>query len=54
MSNVILSHTLADFEVPYVVRWYTFTTDDLFLYDTKKYNVQEGWNVTKSAHQFQR
>ena len=37
-----------------VVRWYIVTTYDLpgIKYDTKKYYVQEEWNVTKSGHQY--
>ena len=37
-----------------IVRWYAVTTYDLYTRcDTKKYYVQEEWNVRKSGHQYQ-
>ena len=38
MSNAVLRHILAVFAVMY--------------FDTKKYCVQEGWNVTEADHQY--
>ena len=36
-----------------VARWHIVTTYDLpGMYDTKKYLVQEEWNVTRSGHQY--
>ena len=46
MSNAILPHTLALFAVDNTLV-YCYTSRPI--YDNKKYYVQEGWNVTKSA-----
>ena len=39
-----------------VVRWYLYTVTTVVttydLHDTKKHDVQEEWNVTKSGHQY--
>ena len=49
MSNAILPHTLAVFAVGgTLVYCYDLRPID----DTKKYYVQEGWNVTKSGYQY--
>ena len=49
MSNAILSHTLAEIAVG---RTLVYCYDLRSMYDTKKYDVQEEWNVAKSGHQY--
>ena len=44
----ILPHTLATLAVGNTVTTYPV----LPTYDTKKYDVQKEWNVTKSGHQY--
>ena len=49
VSNAILPHTLAVFAVgSTLVSCYDLRP----MYDTKKYYVQEEWNVTKSGHPY--
>ena len=49
MNNAILLHTLAVFAVGSTL---VYCYDLRPIYDTKKYYVQEEWNVTKSGHQY--
>ena len=48
MNNAILPHTLAVFVIGSTL---VYCYDLRPIYDTKKYYVQEEWNVTKSDHQ---
>ena len=49
MSNAILPHTLAVFAVGSTL---VYCHDLGPMYDTKKFYVQEEWNVAKSGHQY--
>ena len=49
VSNAILPHTVA---VVAVGSTLVHCCELRPIYDTKKYYVQEGWNVTKSGHQY--